>query len=319
MADKYYDPTATGADDGSSQADAWQTIQKAADNAVAGDKVLMRYTATPEALGADCQFDTNAGGPNNPIEFVGVNGSWVEDGTQCVIDGDSTANYPLRFYGAADYLAFRNVRVINALHSGWRGENGSVRISFDNCTAENSVNNGFVHGSSGAAQWAYRFCKAINNNVGWNSPYYTHLYGCQMIGNSIVGIDISTSHLEKCIIHGNAIGVKTSANQGFSIDQCVIDGNTADGIEDGGSPCSIVMACRITNNGGVGIKHTGGDWLYDFCVIVGNGTNVNSASGFLRDGGHNSLVGADGYVDRAADNFTTKTDAQLRREAYQPF
>ena len=109
---------------------------------------------------------------------------------------------------------------------------------------------------------------------------------------------------------------------GGSIINCVIDGNGDNGVQFGANMWATVRMCRITNNGGWGIEidATGGDYYEDLNVIVGNTLGqVTDPSSLLRRGGHSLETGADGYVDRAADNFTTATNAQLRREEYKPF
>ena len=327
MPTKYYDPSlSTGDDDGSTEANAWRTLQKAADTAVAGDKVLCKYNATPEAVGADVDFDTNSGAQNNPIEFVGVNGSWVEDGTQCTIDGEQTANYVIEATTSAKFLVFRNMRAINAARNGfWM--NGSDSVLLYNCTAEGALWHGFAGGSSSTSGCVLINCRSINNlDSGFYRWSRATFIRCAAINNGSspsyegAGIScISEIQIVNCVVHNNGVnGVYFPADiqGGGVIVNSVIDGNTGNGMEIGSVPGVVISGCRITNNTGWGVNHAGGTAAYDHNVIVDNlsGT-VTSSTGFLFDGGGNITTGAAGYVDRDNDNFTTATDAQLRREA----
>jgi len=328
MADKYYDPTATGADDGSSWANAWQTLQKAADNAVSGDTVWCSDGNAPETLLAKVDFDTNAGAATAPIKWIGVNPSThADDGTLCVVDGDSTAPYCLDLLNAADYGVLRNFRLINATSAGIHVGASCVRWVIDNVECESNGSHGFWFGSSSISGYVVTRLRCNNNtNNGIVNMSESHIYECEAIGNGGYGMrSYNMSVFERCIAHGNGgrgIVMDQGTFPGGSIINCVIDGNGDNGVQFGANMWATVRMCRITNNGGWGIEidATGGDYYEDLNVIVGNTLGqVTDPSSLLRRGGHSLETGADGYVDRAADNFTTATNAQLRREEYKPF
>jgi len=129
MTTYYVDPTATGSDDGSSQADAWTSLQRAIDGTggtqpTAGDTVLLRHTGSPndETPSAEIDFDGNGGDTTNGyVSYIGVNSSWEEDGTRYVIDGGSLgAGLSLAVgYDTVDRIFIANVEFNNAKDNAW--------------------------------------------------------------------------------------------------------------------------------------------------------------------------------------------------------
>jgi hypothetical protein len=80
MTTYYLDPDASGADDGTSQSDAWSTLQRAIDGTdgtqpAAGDIVQCRHgTGNDESISTVINFDGNAGSQASGfIQFIGVN------------------------------------------------------------------------------------------------------------------------------------------------------------------------------------------------------------------------------------------------------
>ena len=111
MTTRYVDPAASGDNDGTSWTNAYETLQQAADNAVAGDVVYCRGTETLAArVDFDTQTGTNAGGF---IKFVGCNAEGNVDGTRFVLDGDGGNYAGIYIVPGISTLWFENIRVTN--------------------------------------------------------------------------------------------------------------------------------------------------------------------------------------------------------------
>ena len=85
MGNWYVDPSASGANNGTSQTDAWTSIVSALASAsvVSGDIVWCKGSQTLTANLT--QIAQNSG-----ITFRAVNASWISDGTPFIIDGNNT-------------------------------------------------------------------------------------------------------------------------------------------------------------------------------------------------------------------------------------
>ena len=314
MPTKYYDPSlSTGDDDGSTEANAWRTLQKAADSAVADDLILCRYTVAGETLSATVDVDVVTG-----LRFVGVNSSWVEDGTRCTLDANDTAASCVK--PAKHYNMFRNFRFINATGAGAdNSASNTYNLVYVNCLAEDNGTYGFYRGP-----YCSFFLDCISRNNGNNGfssiSYGTVMNRCASIGNTGWDLyDFSIMTIMNSVFHDNSSGgMSTGSSFSGSIVNCVVDGNTGNGIYVGNSYVTHISGCRITNNTGYGLVGSSGSrCTYDHCLIVDNpsGAIDDSIAAYVYDLGGNVTTGAAGYVDRDNDNFTTATDAQLRREA----
>lgn len=89
--DVYYnDDLATGNDDGTSEADAWQSLASMLAGVKAGDRVNMKKTASAVVLSATATFP--AGGQQGAIWYRGY-GSEIGDGTKWVGQANGTNNF----------------------------------------------------------------------------------------------------------------------------------------------------------------------------------------------------------------------------------
>jgi len=116
MTDYYVDATASGANDGSSQSDAWESVQEAIDSTnnagkpAAGDRVLLRHTASPdEQPTAAIDVDGTTGTEKAFIQWIGVNSSWVEDGTKYELDFQN-ASSPYLVAGA--FVTLQPIKIL---------------------------------------------------------------------------------------------------------------------------------------------------------------------------------------------------------------
>lgn len=182
MATYYVDPTAVGADNGTTQANAWTTLQRAIDGAgvgatqpAAGDIVYCRAGGgNDETLAAATDFDGNSGSASTGyVKYIGVNSSWVADGTRYVLNGNSAATDCVTL--TSNYIWFQNIEVKNATgdgfdlqvgggdsavfvncyshtngSDGWRAGTSVVKLIFINSIAYNNSNDGIETGASNA-------------------------------------------------------------------------------------------------------------------------------------------------------------------------
>jgi len=340
MADKFCDPTASGADDGSSWTDAWETLQKAADNAVAGDHVFCKAGGgTDETPAATIDFDTHSGSiAGGYIKFIGVNGDESvdpnddNDGTRYKVSGASLAGGNAIFsISGQDYLWFENFEVFGATGAGGHG----VSLNTDNCDGL-FFSNVLSHDNGGCgfnviygrADNLYFLCQAYDNGQdGWGNPYYDPA-------------------LILCRAHDNGgFGVEGGSYPGGNIRiGCIADSNGYDGFEC--DEYMIMWECISAWND-VNVKITGGGPAFLFglrcthqdlgdgleiaadklCTLShayfgGNSTDISGSYEALKVLGDAriTLNGSDtnhGYTDdtEAAPDFNLRSDATLRNQA----
>ena len=326
----YYDSSASGNNDGTSTANAWQTFQRAIDGTggtkpVAGDIIYGRSTAgvetidaTTSANGADFTNANSGSAAAGHIRCVGCDASWTPNAAQCEIQGDGGDKpaHLLNCTTGADYWAFEN-------------------FTF---TGSNITGDIIYVATSAAEYWRYQQCIFQNGaarGTNTNLHRYTWFEQCQWINNTTIGAYLPgvEAYFDRCVIKGNG-GTGIYASGGNVIEGCVIHDNAGDGIYgstnllwilnnviDGNTSDGIaLLAARvghhiygntITNNGAYGIVHgtdlTGQDksanvfedWNIFYLNTSGHRSNINA--------GPNSLTAASaaevGYADRANDDF----------------
>lgn len=281
-----------------------------------GQTVTIDATASSvKATGLD--VDTNSGSvADGLIKYIGVNSSWVNDGTRCKLDGnagsiagcldivtyDKTLLYSVNIEADdADNIGFKygiNNYFINcwAHHCDSHGFHGYRDNVYIRCLATNNVGSGIYNYSTTVDMW---LCVAHNNTVHGFRAYS----GGMLLGN------ISAEN-------GNS-GIYT---QGHS---CVImntlDENV-DGIQCYGGIRNVVMFNRITNQTDDGIVATSGELVYEdwnlFYGNVGLDRDDTGGAGLIEQGGNSKDDGAgDGYTDQAGHDFNLTDSADYRREA----
>jgi len=310
MADWYVDPSASGANNGTSQTDAWVSIVSAlaSTSTVAGDIIWCKGSQTLTA------HLTQVAAISGLI-FRATNASWVSDGTRFVIDG--ATSYQIFNWGTArsnQYEYFTLRRAATGAYYGTTGNNVFVGCLFE----LNPVNIGSAAGSAIAQCYRTVF---RNNTIG------------------IGGASLNLSLFDSCIFHNNTTAMTTAgfnnkmvnchvidnangivAAGGFQIDNCVLDGNTNYAVTTATGNLASISRSRITNNG-IGIT-TGvnGQVLLSGCVVSDNTTNQTTGTGGTVKLLGDTIVanGLSGYIDRANKNFGLLPDATLRRLPQTP-
>lgn len=284
--------------------------------------------------------DTNSGAISvgGFIKFIGVNGSWTRDGTRAIITGVNTAGVHIfTLNGTADMVWWENIEAKSSGGSakdGWTSVTaGSTAHVFVNCCANNNSGNGFNTYLIGAS-FFYRCVSYSNTLDGWheNNLGSNLFMFCASHHNTQMGWDGPYNHdvLIGCISHGNSYGINV-INIG-TVFNCVLDGNTNDGIYvgsiTGANGVVRFIASRFTNNGGDGSD------FQSRAIVVGHlYAEDNAANNFANTELQAILTNADGsttieedqadtdegYTDRAGHDFSTRyvdaDDPTLRRTA----
>lgn len=322
MTTYYVDPDAAGANDGSSWADAWTTLQTAADTAVAGDTV---YCRGAETLAAGVDFDTNDGlGTGSPIKIIGCNAAGAVDGTRYVLDGANVASYCLNVN--VDFVHFENFHLKRSTARGQTGGSGGASCVFNNvlselngshgfwarypvrsiyirCIAQNNTDEGFEECQERAR---YLFCKSIGNgNNGFDEYSYYQVYvGCLAADNG-----------------ENGFGYKYGGTGGAMLVNCVGDGNTGAGARY--YNYTTFIGCRFTNNGAGIREYSSGSYtlLYGWTYLAANTTDIDAT--YLLPIAYDDVADTnetgvdDGYVDQPNGDYNLAEDATLRSVAIE--
>lgn len=255
MADKYFDPQLlTGANDGSSVANAWKTKEAMlAGSHSVGDRILMlrddlsATTFSPgtalngrvlEAAYSDGTPVTNWETEAVIRYFDGTGSAAATNGINCVAVGTS-----------ANRTIFRGIGAKNWTQDGWSFNTTASVLFMYQCSGSNNGRHGLFNSVNiGATPVRCKF----NNNVS--------------SGNNSTGT-IGMSG-RRCSYNANANGITaTSGAVGLSFTSCTFLNNTSIGISNAGTSGTVVYACIVDGNptgisfpanatGGVNIQFT---------------------------------------------------------------
>lgn len=301
---------------------AWATVQKAADTAVAGEIVYVKSSAD---YAEDVDFDTNTGTPGNRITFIGYT-STITDGGKATITGSNSRAHCISLNGTADYVTMRNFIFtsptshcadVGGITDGW---------IFNNCH--------FTKGSGTSP------ASAID---GSSTFRYVSLYRCLLKDFSGNAIDSSIAVnllCDSCVIKDNGgIGIATGTYRDqLTIRRCVIAGNTGDGITLGAATYLHCFDSIFEGNGGDGIDIGGGNHkniVITGCIfanhsgtgdtglkagsLTGNSSILCDYNAFYNNTTHKSGSGttglnditlsADPFVNAASDDWNINNDS----------
>lgn len=273
-------------------------------------------------------LDTTAGTlADGYVKYVGVNSSWVNDGTLAVIDGgglgvstmdgfnvymsyqwlENIKAYDCNGMGFNLYTAigsfFLNCHAINCDQGGFDSYIGVTHVL---CSAYGNGSSGFATGGSGAK---YFFCVARGNGArGFAIGHeYGVCLGCLSYDNTTDGYSLYAASV---------------------ILNCVADNNTSDGVELTGTTLCFLLGCRLTDNA-YGINGASKPLMYGWNYMPEDSEAKDNTSGQLTGESTptfialsvagvatNNLAGTDtngGYNDPDNDDYNLIAAATLRR------
>lgn len=334
MTDYYVEP-AVGNDSNAGTAwgagNSWATIQKAYDTATAGDTCYCKGT---ETLTASVDIDTNFGTiANGFIKFIGVNDSGNNDGTQYAIDGDSQTYYTPKIGGSPTtaMLWHENITFRYSSGNGFDGNNKSSMEGyvFINCHAHNNALHGFdLYGATYGSVMIK--CLAYSNTYhGFEHP--APMFFCVSRDNTADGSDMEYTYRQTtgCIFFDNGDDGFSKLEEAYLFN-CVIDGNTDDGVlikTGAGQYPTHFYGTRFTNHSGTGdiaLNASSAHFLTGWCYWEDNDTNISGGTqheileaGVGTDDEDNADTN-EGYTDTGdPEDWNLRSDATLRRTAIQ--
>ena len=332
----YYVCPVTGDDtlnDGLSTTTPFATLSKALSLVTSADDVVCRHTNTPDETPASSIVVPDVSGSsiieNGTICVIGVNSSWVEDGTSYVLDGSLIADRILYTYGAL--REYRNLKFTNSQYDGVLGASSTNNNTFINCQFTNNGNYGFGGNSSGGSH-QFVNCLFENNGTGCRTSNLEGKYlFCTFRNNAADGLYLYTNTsygtiIDKCLFFGNGTH-QLNVQYGFChVTDCVLHGGLY-GIYAGSNNTrqSLYLGNRVTGYSTYGLRMistTGRNnrlWGYNFVYSDVEGslnysTTYTPRRLFLPDGTDTNLyTGTVGYVDAANGNYNLTSDATMRR------
>jgi len=296
----------TGANDGSSASDAFQSEQDIYDAMFAGSVVGsdLVICCNTDTLGSTPTIAKNID-PVNPVIFEGRNSSFVDDGTRAVVDCGSSYN-ALLCTATSGGIIYKNFEFKNSSGNMFDESAGSLaNLEFINCIFTNAGNNIFdqldnikvsncyISGTTGRD---FSVCIGVQIDNSFFISGYACLFQCQRycITNTIVH-DYSIGDWNT-----DALAVKVNV----IYDTMSLHGVYANNLQN------FNVSVRLTNMTGNGITcpSSSDGSSYSGCFFYNpSGTDLAGADlGNLRDLGNNRLTGdntSDGYVNLVAHDF----------------
>ena len=220
----------------------WATIQKAADTAVAGDRVFIAgnngtYGSGEWTLSARIDFDINSGTYDNPIKFIATNGHVKINGNSAVTSCVFLNGRYFVFFLAEDKSTDRWELYGSTQNGLWVNSNWGGLVENMDCYS-NGQNGFYIY---------YRMigivrdCRAWSNgNDGFkfeqSGVYGVGIYGCLAYSNTWNGFHLGNSveRIVGCIAHSNSksgfYSYYAAGTFGF-FERNISANNTLDGFE----------------------------------------------------------------------------------------
>ena len=253
----YVSPTGSDSNSGTLSAP-WRTIQKAANTAVAGDKIEIMGGSYPEYV-----RPLNSGNATNYITYENYNGQQVTINPVNALDSSAIEVY------AKSYLIFKGISLIqtgtppgSTSNSGISLRGGSNNIILDGLTTSNNRNGITLDG--------------------WSSApiRYITIQNCTVIGNTTQGVFLYNEVYDS-IIKNNHIAYNGIPNA-FGIEI----GTDYPGIPERGAQRIDVYGNEIDHNSIQGIR----TWNSNYIWIHNNYFHHNGATGIQIENGSRNIV-----------------------------
>lgn len=322
---------ATGNNDGTTAANAWQTMLRAVAGTggtqpTAGDIVRCQGTDT---LGANLSLNGLSGDETTGmVRWIGMSdiSAGTNDGTRAVLDGVDT--YTCSF-STISYWHFENFEFTQMSGNGIDATGGNAFV-YINCSFNNNATDGYDGLSSPYATFIR--CTFYLNTKGCDGASNNRYLFSSFHDNTGTGLDVtSDSYILGlgCLMYDNGDDGVAGLRASAILVNCVVNGNTDDGIvteAGGGRFISYVIGCRITNHSGAGdiglnanteILYHGWNYYED-----NDGANIQNATLALEILDDGSATDAEdqadtneGYTDLTdgSEDFSLRDDATSRR------
>jgi len=268
-------------------------------------------------------FDTNTGLQSAGINYQGVNSSYVADGTQFIIDGN-TVTIPVAAISSKEYLFFKYFTFQNSstyclylssLDSGFY----FYHCKFLSATANHGIYN------TGLSRSQFIECIIANNTqygIREDVVSYNLFLRCQITGNGQYGLLIYCAFVINCIFANNTrhaiYCAATSSIYTLIIGNIIYNtsGATYSGIYieslSGRAYCQIMFNIIESNvTYGINVQYFNCLTFSDYNYFYGNG---NSNANLNLTEGSNSVIGtSSAMINAAGGNYTLKRTFPYRR------
>jgi hypothetical protein len=303
--------------DGLSAANAWQTVDKAANTLAAGDWVYVGAGVYDEQVSP-----AGDGTSTDPIRFIAdIDGSKTGDaGTVEITESSGTLDV-LTLTGN-DYYEFVGFRITGGdIMANWDSSLGGL---LEDCeltagdravrtygTAELTITGSEIHTNTSSAVYLYD-SSAITIS---DTAIYNNTAGVRDEDGST-----ATITLDRCEFYGNSKASVWAHTGTYTVTNCLIWDNTARGIALEVAPDVTVWHCTIDSNDEEGIEQLGGTSTIRNCIISNNVATGIALLGGTMDHTYNLLwSNAPDYAGTVADatelsvapEFTSATNHHL--------
>ena len=265
------------------------------------------------------EVDTNSGDTSVgiPIYLVGVNNSWVEDGTKAELDGNSLAEYCLLIKAKSSFIVENFAfHLATGNGVGWSNDGHCYHWMMKNCDSYNNLNHGWGAITGYVLYYGiFVRCRAWSNSGdGWtNDLAFSRFVCCTAHGNSGIGYYANTGNIyHACLSYDNGGTAGFYLALATAAFQCVSDGDERGLYVANGH--ALAVGCRFTNSAkdpdpaDVAVNTAYLLDLWNYAPLDNSGSDYLIDSDF--EGTSTRLTSGEvGYEDAANDKFGLRLGA----------